>query len=70
MAMTTPTLRLPGQEARDLLAACKLTGRSCGAVVCGSLRARHFSSRVNAVQALAVPRAARIELLAPHPRGA
>jgi predicted transcriptional regulator len=60
---TTLTVRLSEKEAQDLQAICDLTGKSRSEVVRDALRARIFRERLDAVRAIAVPRAQEAGLL-------
>lgn len=60
---TTLTVRLTEKESQDLQAICELTGKSRSEVVRDALRARLFRERLNAVRAIAVPRAQEAGLL-------
>lgn len=60
---TTLTVRLSEKEAADLQAICELTGKTRSEVVRDSLRARVFRERLDALRAVAVPRAQEAGLL-------
>ncbi len=60
---TTLTVRLSEKEAEDLQAICDSTGKTRSEVVRDALRARIFRERLDAVRAIAVPRAQEEGLL-------
>jgi len=60
---TTLTVRLSEKEATDLQSICELTGKTRSEVVRDALRARVFRERLDAVRAIAVPRAQEAGLL-------
>ncbi|MBL8472059.1 MAG: ribbon-helix-helix protein, CopG family [Rhodocyclaceae bacterium] len=60
---TTLTVRLSEKEAQDLQAICELTGKSRSDVVRAALHARIFRERLDALRAIAVPRAQAAGLL-------
>ncbi len=60
---TTLTVRLSEKETQDLQAICEMTGKSRSQVVRDALRARVFRERLDALRAIAVPRAQEAGLL-------
>jgi len=60
---TTLTVRLSEKETKDLQAICEMTGKSRSQVVRDALRARLFRERLDALRAIAVPRAQEAGLL-------
>lgn len=57
---TTLTVRLSEKEAKDLKAICKLSGKSRSQVVREALRGKIFGERLDALRAVAMPRARAI----------
>ena len=57
---TTLTVRLTDKEAKDLTAICKLSGKTRSEVVREALRGTIFRERLDAVRAIAIPRAREI----------
>lgn len=57
---TTLTVRLSEKETKDLQAICKLSGKTRSEVVREALRAQIFRQRLDALRAIAVPRAREI----------
>ncbi|MDP2835338.1 MAG: ribbon-helix-helix protein, CopG family [Pseudomonadota bacterium] len=60
---TTLTVRLSEKETKDLQAICEMTGKSRSQVVRDALCARLFRERLDALRAIAVPRAQEAGLL-------
>lgn len=57
---TTLTVRLSKKEAQDLKAICKLSGKTRSEVVREALRGKIFRERLDALRAVAIPRAREI----------
>lgn len=57
---TTLTVRLSAKETKDLQSICKLSGKTRSEVVREALRAQIFRQRLDAVRAIAIPRARAI----------
>ena len=57
---TTLTVRLTDKEAKDLKAICKLSGKTRSEVVREALRGTIFRELLDAVRAIAIPRAREI----------
>ncbi|MSQ72401.1 MAG: ribbon-helix-helix protein, CopG family [Betaproteobacteria bacterium] len=57
---TTLTVRLSEKETKDLQAICKLSGKTRSEVVREALRTQIFRERLDAIRAIAVPRAREI----------
>lgn len=57
---TTLTVRLSEKEAQDLQTICDLSGKTRSKVVREALRDKLFRERLNALRAVAIPRAREI----------
>lgn len=57
---TTLTVRLSEKEAQDLKAICELSGKTRSEIVREALRGKIFGERLDALRAVAIPRARQI----------
>lgn len=57
---TTLTVRISEREAQELKAICELSGKTRSEVIREALRGKIFRERLDAVRAVAIPRAREI----------